>query len=350
MGQPKVSVIVPIYNVEKYLDRCIQSLLNQTLKEIEVILVDDESPDNCPSMCDEYARQDSRIKVIHKKNEGLGFARNSGLEIAIGEYVAFVDSDDFVELEMFNTLYDKTQKNKLDAVYCGINYYSNGHVTNLLSEANSDNFFYKENVQKEFLLGMLSNSKRDGRIVEYEMSVWHAIYKLGVLKKNEILFCSERVFISEDIIFHIDFLKYANSICVIPETLYNYCFNSISLTKTFRQDRFEKEKILFTEILSRIQEIEFNEIQKNLITSLFALKTRFAICSYVENLETLNYSYVRGELLSICKDQMVINYIIPNMHLYPLRYKLLVKLLQYKLVDCIITMLLVSKKIESWRK
>ena len=97
MTHPKVSVIVPIYNVEKYLDECMVSLLNQTLKDIEIILVDDESPDNCPKMCDEYANKDKRVKVVHKKNGGLGFARNSGLDVATGEYVAFIDSDDWIK-------------------------------------------------------------------------------------------------------------------------------------------------------------------------------------------------------------------------------------------------------------
>lgn len=91
--KPKVSIIVPVYNVEKYLARCMESLLNQTLTEIEIILVDDGSPDNCPQMCDEYARRDSRVKVIHKSNAGLGYARNSGLDVAIGEYIAFVELD-----------------------------------------------------------------------------------------------------------------------------------------------------------------------------------------------------------------------------------------------------------------
>ena len=100
MERPKVSIIVPIYNVERFLDRCMDSLLNQTLKDIEIIMVDDGSPDNCPQMCDEYAKNDSRVKVIHKKNAGLGMARNSGLEIATGEYVAFVDSDDYVDCHM----------------------------------------------------------------------------------------------------------------------------------------------------------------------------------------------------------------------------------------------------------
>ena len=99
--KPKVSIIVPVYNVEKYLVRCMESLLNQTLKEIEIILVDDGSPDNCPQMCDEYARRDSRVKVIHKSNAGLGYARNSGLDVAVGEYIAFVDSDDYVDTSMY---------------------------------------------------------------------------------------------------------------------------------------------------------------------------------------------------------------------------------------------------------
>ena len=114
---PKVSIIVPIYNVEKYLHQCVNSLLNQILKDIEIILVDDESPDNCPAMCDEYAKQDSRIKVIHKKNEGLGYARNSGLEIATGEYIAFVDSDDYVELDAYQKLYSIAVDKKTDVLY-----------------------------------------------------------------------------------------------------------------------------------------------------------------------------------------------------------------------------------------
>ena len=100
----KVSIIVPIYNVEKYLHRCVDSIINQSHKDLEIILVDDESPDKCPEMCDEYAKQDSRVKVIHKKNGGLGYARNSGLEIATGEYVAFIDSDDYVEPDMVEKL------------------------------------------------------------------------------------------------------------------------------------------------------------------------------------------------------------------------------------------------------
>ena len=101
----KVSVIVPVYNVEKYLDRCLDSIINQTLNEIEIILVDDGSTDSSGEKCDEYKKKDLRIKVIHKKNKGLGYARNSGLEVATGKYIAFVDSDDYIDRRMFESLY-----------------------------------------------------------------------------------------------------------------------------------------------------------------------------------------------------------------------------------------------------
>ena len=126
---PKVSIIIPIYNVEPYLDQCVQSVLTQTLKEIEVILVDDESPDRCPAMCDEYAKQDSRIKVIHKKNGGLGFARNSGLDIATGEYVSFIDSDDFIASNMMEELYSTAVLYGADEVRSGVIFYEGGKKT-----------------------------------------------------------------------------------------------------------------------------------------------------------------------------------------------------------------------------
>ena len=105
--------------MEQYLDECMDTLVNQTLREIEIILVDDVSPDRVPEMCDEWAKRDPRIKVIHKeKNGGLGYARNTGLDDATGEFVAFIDSDDYVDKEMFERLYTYANENRLDACYC----------------------------------------------------------------------------------------------------------------------------------------------------------------------------------------------------------------------------------------
>lgn len=119
--QPKVSIIVPCYSVEQYLDRCVESLVGQTLLNIEIILVDDLSPDRTPEMCDEWAKKDSRIRVVHKvQNGGLGLACNTGIEVSTGEYIAFCDSDDYVDKDMYETMYNAAAKENVDVVFSGI--------------------------------------------------------------------------------------------------------------------------------------------------------------------------------------------------------------------------------------
>ena len=118
---PKISIIVPIYKVESYLKRCIDSILNQTFTDFECILVDDGSPDNCPQICDEYAKKDKRIRVIHKKNGGLSDARNVGIDIAQGEYLGFVDSDDWIHPQMYEILYNGIVENNVKLSVCAYN-------------------------------------------------------------------------------------------------------------------------------------------------------------------------------------------------------------------------------------
>ena len=117
---PTISVIVPVYKVEPYLHQCVDSILGQTFPDFELILVDDGSPDGCPAICDEYAQMDSRVKVIHKENDGLSSARNAGLDIAEGEYIAFVDSDDWIHPEMLDTMQNRMQQHYADVAICGV--------------------------------------------------------------------------------------------------------------------------------------------------------------------------------------------------------------------------------------
>ena len=114
-----ISVIVPVYKVEKYLNKCVQSIVNQTYKNLEIILVDDGSPDNCPEMCDEWAKKDSRIKVIHQENAGLAEARNSGISVATGEFFMFIDSDDHAEPDMIELLLNLSMEYNADVSSCG---------------------------------------------------------------------------------------------------------------------------------------------------------------------------------------------------------------------------------------
>lgn len=242
---PKVSIIVPIYNVEKYLDRCMDSLLNQTLKDIEIIMVDDGSPDRCPQMCDEYAKQDGRIRVIHKKNAGLGYARNSGLEVATGEYVAFVDSDDYVDTSMYEKLYNQAKASKSDAVFCGLRREYAGPKYVNRQEVAEVTYFEGEDV-KNLCLDFIASAPGVKQERKYEMSVWHSVYSFNVINQNDIRFLSERDVVSEDLPFQVDFFKVAVKVCFIPDLLYIYCMNnSNSLTATFKFEKFYGEIRLF---------------------------------------------------------------------------------------------------------
>ena len=134
MNNPKVSIVVPCWGVEKYLDKCLISLVHQTLKDIEIILVDDESPDSVPKMCDEWLKKDSRIKVIHKKNAGLGMACNSGIEIAKGEYIAFCDSDDWVDVTIVEKLMCKLMNTNADLAVCARYNVKEGKVYKIVTQ------------------------------------------------------------------------------------------------------------------------------------------------------------------------------------------------------------------------
>lgn len=120
----KISVIIPVFNVERYINRCIESVVGQTYKKLEIILVDDGSPDHCPAICDKWARKDKRIQVVHKENGGLSDARNMGLSVATGDYISFIDSDDWVEPDFIAVLYTKLINAGADISACGVDYIS----------------------------------------------------------------------------------------------------------------------------------------------------------------------------------------------------------------------------------
>ena len=119
-GNTKISVIIPIYKAEKFLDKCIGSVVGQTYENLEIILVDDGSPDNCPAICDSWAEKDRRIKVVHKENGGLSSARNAGLDVVTGEYFGFIDSDDWIEKDFFEFLITNALKENADISRCGL--------------------------------------------------------------------------------------------------------------------------------------------------------------------------------------------------------------------------------------
>ena len=209
----KVSIIVPVYNTAKYLNKCINSLLNQTLKEIEIILINDGSTDNCESIIKKY--KDKRIKYISKKNEGIGKTRNLGIEIASGEYLAFIDSDDYIESKFCEVMYNKAIKDKCDIVIC--DYFED--INNELKEIKFASF-------KD------TNLMENPEIINYiNLGPCNKIYKKELIKDNNILFKKGVWF--EDVEFTYRLLPYINSIGVVKEKFYNYVQRDGAITRTF---------------------------------------------------------------------------------------------------------------------
>ena len=325
MERPKVSIIVPIYNVEQYLNRCMDSLLNQTLNDIEIIMVDDGSPDNCPQMCDEYAKKDSRIKVIHKKNAGLGMARNSGLELATGEYVAFVDSDDYVDCRMYETLYQKVKKKQVDAVLCTFYNDDKGNV----SEGSIDGMPSKESVidfQIDYIpnvIGCLPSVKYNQL---YGYSVWNILFSRDVIEHNKVRFESERNFVSEDILFQLDFAACASKLLLLPKPFYYYCNNAGSLTKKYDYTRFDREVLLYKEIGRRlkVKKLAIPDLKLRL-SRLLLYKCLFSVC------DTIKYLPYKESVIQLAK--ITANTDLQKvLHAYPLRQMCLIQRIFFSLL------------------
>lgn len=253
---PKVSIIVPIYNVEKYLDKCLETLVNQTLKEIEIICVIDASPDQSIEICKKWQQKDGRIRLIDKKvNEGLGLTRNTGLNVAIGKYVAFIDSDDYVDTQMFEKLYKYAESHNLDVCFCDYQYdLGNGRVTKSREIKREIVKTYKNEVV-EYMLDMIGPLPEWPSDVKYLVSVWHGIYSKEIIEKYNIRFESERKNASEDMPFHIDFLSKAEKLGYIPFPGYYYRYNPISLSRSYTHKKFEAYEYLFDEVKEKLGKI-----------------------------------------------------------------------------------------------
>lgn len=215
----KLTVIVPVYNVEKYLHRCIDSILNQTFKDFELILVNDGSTDNSAQICEEYSQKDKRIKVIHKQNGGLSSARNVGLDIAEGEYIGFVDSDDYISHNMFNELYQKIRKHNADLAICNFLYIKEDELFS--------NTYEKLDIVEEFegleIINQLYQSKGTQFVV-----AWNKLYKKKLFNqlRYEDGFLHEDEYIIHKILYRCEKVVYS------PRSMYYYVQRNGSIMNT----------------------------------------------------------------------------------------------------------------------
>jgi exopolysaccharide biosynthesis predicted pyruvyltransferase EpsI/glycosyltransferase involved in cell wall biosynthesis len=211
----KITIIIPVYRVEAFLRKCIESVIEQTYDHLEIILVDDGSPDNCPSICDEYARLDQRIKVIHQKNGGISAARNAGIELASGDYIAFVDSDDWVERDMYEVLYEKARALDADITICGY-YIVKENKISLSCVIEEDIVYSMEEALGELL--------QDTKVRNY---LWNKLYKRDLFTR--IRFPVAAAY--EDMAAMYQLFVLANRIALIDEYKYYYSYRKEGLSK-----------------------------------------------------------------------------------------------------------------------
>ena len=252
MRKELISVIVPIYNVEKYLQQCLDSIINQTYKKLEIILIDDGSVDNCPTICDEYAKKDKRIRVIHKENKGISHARNTGLDISNGNYIAFVDGDDYIESTMIETLYKNLKENNSDISIC--NYYEVFSTNNKLGLKMGNNKIFTSKNKYELLIN-------DYKIVM--IPPWGKIYKKEIF--NNIKYPNGMIM--EDSYILTDILKTVNRISYINTPLYYYVQRENSIMKKFTLKRLDS-------LLGQEKRIKFC-IENNLTNILDKVKLKY---------------------------------------------------------------------------
>lgn len=254
-----VSVVVPIYNVEKYLDRCLSSIVNQSYRNLEIILVDDGSPDRCPQMCEAWAQRDERIKVVHKINAGLGMARNTGIEHASGDYICFYDSDDYIAPQTIEKALALAEEKEAQVVVYGMQTVDkDGNVVRTMVPQAPKSVYRGEEVRTVFLPDLIDNRHDQATVRDLCFSAWSCLYSMELVRACQWQFVSERTLISEDSYSLIWLYQHVDAVAILPEACYYYCENAASLTHTYREDRYGKFAYFYEECMKLVRELHYS--------------------------------------------------------------------------------------------
>lgn len=243
--KPLVSIIVPIYNVEKYLERCVNSLKEQSYYQLEIILIDDGSTDASGELCEKIRRNDDRIQVVHKRNSGLGMARNIGLDYAKGRYVMFVDSDDYIDKNAVENLVRCALKYDAEIVATRFIYENQQEKTTIETRL----YVGTEEIKSLFVRMM---GGRNGISDQLNVSACTKLYSVELLRQIGARFPSERKLIWEDFAFNCDVFVHCNKVFVMDYAYYHYCYNELSLTHKYNPDKFEKVMVMYEYMTNKL--------------------------------------------------------------------------------------------------
>ena len=330
--QQLVSIVIPVYNVEQYLKRCVDSVLKQSYQNMEIILVNDGSTDSSMDICNHYKRVDSRIQVVHKRNGGLASARNAGMRLMKGEYLFFLDSDDWIESETIEELVLVAEKYEVDFVrfrpmYAGWPNHADGSLCDFGTEAGmKEKKYLREDIEREIYPRLIATDNLNmGAIV----AAWRSLYRVGFILNNNLFF-NENIRYSEDSLFSALLLTKTNSFYYLDgPRYYHYYYNPASITKSFRQDRWESCLRLMDSF-----EKEFGHYKNYDFTKQLRLQNIYCVMVAVNQANNIEDINKRKKYLSaLCRDKKVID-IMKYISLVHGGLKLKLKLLaiKYKLI------------------
>ena len=324
-----VTVIVPVYNVEKYIKECIDSVIKQTYTNIEIVLVDDGSKDESGKICDDYAAKDSRIKVIHKQNEGLGFARNSGLEISTGKYVTFIDSDDVAECDLIEQLMKEVIDKDVDTCIGGFKRITEDGKA-VFQESYTRDFFSGDDVYNKLFARMLGSAPDAHDAIR--MSVWNVLYSMDIIRKHNIRFPSERVFISEDIVWDSEYYRYAQAVSVIESTAYHYRITPGSLTQKYKPQMIDRICVLYNEMEKRVSADREKIIR---LQRMFFVNLRVCIGQEKPSVSGNTWSECRKNIVDIFNNSTV-RRVIESYPIQAIQFKqrLFLLMVKYRMANC----------------
>ena len=248
MIMKKVSVIIPVYNVEEFLPKCLESVIGQTYKELEIICIDDETPDNSVEIIEKYAEKDDRIRLLRQKNTGLSGARNTGIRAASGDYIMFVDSDDWIDTETCACAVENIEKYNADVCFWTYvrEYAGSSRVKRIFD---TDRFFNKEDTEKYVhrrIAGLSGEELKDPENADSIVTAWGKLYRTDIIKENDILFVDTKIIGTEDALFNLRYFGFASSSVFINRPFNHYRkTNAGSLTVKYKPQLFTCWNTLF---------------------------------------------------------------------------------------------------------
>ena len=297
-----VSVVVPVYNVEKYLDECIGSLVSQTYRNLDIVLVDDGSKDSSGAICDSWKDKDERIRVFHKENEGLGLTRNFGIHRAKGDYVLFVDSDDYLSLDAIEKCVLEVLKNGSDSVLFGYEDFCEGTI---YGNRVPDKYrvIKGDSVVKDFLPDIIDIDRKNSADHGYQMSACMVLMSLALIRENSLYFESEKRILAEDVYYLLKYYGFVRNLTILPEAFYHYRRNLSSVSRSYDNKRLEKIDYFYTEVIRLCDELGYGEEVKDRFCGVYVSFLIAALKSIARSDESISYKF--SVLRGVCSNENV---------------------------------------------